>query len=256
MENSKLGDYLKSQREEVGISMYKLAKESGLSHTYISQLEKGLKQNPSPDILRKLAKPLSVPYSELMIQAGYTRKATQEDIDAFYGFQHTIIPGAKSFSQILEQNHLENITNPDIEFVRVIEVIEAFLDKITLVGDNAKDLCSKFIFKLKKVGKEAVPYRELINMLFDPTSPDQKPIFTTNEDALVIEKMLQTIKTISEYKGNCYKLEEQLENQDEIMSDLLRYLVWGNFKYNTYELTQDEKSRIIDMLEIMFPDYV
>jgi len=65
------GLYLKTLREEANLSMGKLAKEAEISQPYISQIENGDRGIPSPEILKKLAKPLSVDYFDLMDKAGY-----------------------------------------------------------------------------------------------------------------------------------------------------------------------------------------
>lgn len=65
------GLYLKKIRKEKKLTVRQLDLYSGVSHSYISQLERGVKGIPSPDILRKLSKPLGVDYESLMEQAGY-----------------------------------------------------------------------------------------------------------------------------------------------------------------------------------------
>src|SRR5690606_9805791 len=49
---------------------------SEVSNAYISQLERGKRGIPSPDILKKLAAPLGLDYNELMIKAGYVANET------------------------------------------------------------------------------------------------------------------------------------------------------------------------------------
>lgn len=72
---SELGDYLRKLRGR--LSLREAAKRSGLSHSYIDSLEKGVHPrtgatiNPSPDILRSLARAYGEQYSDLMKIAGY-----------------------------------------------------------------------------------------------------------------------------------------------------------------------------------------
>jgi SOS regulatory protein LexA len=70
-DNVEFREYLKSIREEKGFSVRRLAEISGISHTYLSQVETGKRGVPSPDILRKLYKPLDIEYNELMKRAGH-----------------------------------------------------------------------------------------------------------------------------------------------------------------------------------------
>ncbi|WGU95123.1 helix-turn-helix transcriptional regulator [Paenibacillus dendritiformis] len=58
-------------------SLREIERESGVSHTYLSSLEKGRdprtgkERKPTPDTLKKLAHVYSVPYEWLMSAAGY-----------------------------------------------------------------------------------------------------------------------------------------------------------------------------------------
>lgn len=67
------GEYLKALRERAGISQEALAEEAGISSAYVSQLESGQRNPPSPHVLRQMAGPLQVPYVSLLYAAGYLR---------------------------------------------------------------------------------------------------------------------------------------------------------------------------------------
>jgi len=67
-----------------------LAKRSDVSHSYISQLEKGNKKNPKPIVLRSLANALGVPYAKLLALAGMEPDASDYFID-FDDVTHTVI---------------------------------------------------------------------------------------------------------------------------------------------------------------------
>lgn len=54
----KLSNILKSKREELGLTQEDLAKKVGVKPVYISQLERGIRETPSDDVSRKLAKAL------------------------------------------------------------------------------------------------------------------------------------------------------------------------------------------------------
>jgi len=71
MEPIEFGRYLRSLRKQKKITIRQLELYSGVSHAYLSQIENGKRGLPSPEILRKLSKPLEVPYEELMYKAGY-----------------------------------------------------------------------------------------------------------------------------------------------------------------------------------------
>lgn len=72
---STFNKYLKEKRIEKGLSIRKLAEMTNVSAMYISELERGKRDKPSPEILNRLAKGLDEPHEDFMVAAGY--------IDAF-----------------------------------------------------------------------------------------------------------------------------------------------------------------------------
>jgi HTH-type transcriptional regulator, competence development regulator len=64
-------EQLKDIRKSRGYTIREAASKSGVSPSYISQLENGNRGIPSPDILSKLAEGLDIPYTRLMEIAGY-----------------------------------------------------------------------------------------------------------------------------------------------------------------------------------------
>lgn len=67
------GEYLKMLRERVGLSQETLAEEADISSAYVSQIETGRRNPPTPDVLRRMAAPLGVPYTVLLMQADHLR---------------------------------------------------------------------------------------------------------------------------------------------------------------------------------------
>lgn len=70
---SQFGSFIRELRTNKGISLSSLAKRSGVSQPYLSQLENGRKGIPSPEILKKLSEALDVPYQELMVEAAHIK---------------------------------------------------------------------------------------------------------------------------------------------------------------------------------------
>ncbi|SHF80334.1 Transcriptional regulator, contains XRE-family HTH domain [Caldanaerobius fijiensis DSM 17918] len=68
MEN--LGKYLKGLRKNLKLTTRKVQELSGVSDSYISQIENGVRK-PSADTLRKLAPVYKVNVEELLKMAGY-----------------------------------------------------------------------------------------------------------------------------------------------------------------------------------------
>jgi len=61
-----LGRMLKTLREAQGLTQAQLAKKTRLTEAYISMIETGKRKAPSLPVLRRLAKVLGVPVTELL----------------------------------------------------------------------------------------------------------------------------------------------------------------------------------------------
>ena len=68
---SKLGAYLAVTRKRAGLSLRGAEAATGISNAYMSQLENGKIQEPSPVLLGKLADLYHVDYLMLLDLAGY-----------------------------------------------------------------------------------------------------------------------------------------------------------------------------------------
>jgi transcriptional regulator with XRE-family HTH domain len=66
MSPQRVGRELKKLREREGLSQLELAKRAKVGQGYISELEAGQKKNPGLETLRKIAKALGVPVTELL----------------------------------------------------------------------------------------------------------------------------------------------------------------------------------------------
>lgn len=67
-----LGQQLKTVRQLKGLSLRAVAAPAEISVAYLQKLEGGEVQQPSPNVLLRLAKVLDVPYETLMELSGYT----------------------------------------------------------------------------------------------------------------------------------------------------------------------------------------
>lgn len=75
-----LAKFIKEERARQGLSLRDLAKLTGISNPHLSSLERGLVKDPPYGILRKLAEGFKIPFSKLMVIAGYI---TIEEIREF-----------------------------------------------------------------------------------------------------------------------------------------------------------------------------
>ena len=57
---------LKERREGLGLTREQLAEKAKVTTAYVSMLEAGKRKNPSLPVLRRLAKELGVPVTELL----------------------------------------------------------------------------------------------------------------------------------------------------------------------------------------------
>jgi transcriptional regulator with XRE-family HTH domain len=64
-----IGEYIRQQRASARISVRQLAKLTGVSNPYLSQIERGLRR-PSAEILQQIAKGLRISAEALYVQAG------------------------------------------------------------------------------------------------------------------------------------------------------------------------------------------
>jgi transcriptional regulator with XRE-family HTH domain len=75
-----LGSLLADLRVSKGMSLRQVEEATGraVSNAYLSQLEKGKIQQPSPSILHQLAGVYAVPYEALMERAGYLQPTADD----------------------------------------------------------------------------------------------------------------------------------------------------------------------------------
>jgi transcriptional regulator with XRE-family HTH domain len=70
---SQIGEELRRLRLHRGVTLRDVEKATKISNAYLSQLENGKTDQPSPRVLHKLAEFYKVPYEALMGVAGYLR---------------------------------------------------------------------------------------------------------------------------------------------------------------------------------------
>jgi len=95
------GRYLKSLREEKGVSLLKVEKATGISNAYLSQLETGARRRlPTPERLRVLSDYYNVFIQELLAKAGYYEA---KDIE-------------KTFKQKIDKAFLHAVSDPKFNY--------------------------------------------------------------------------------------------------------------------------------------------
>ena len=91
------GEYLQYLRKEKGLSIRKVAELAEISHTEVKRIEDGMRKQPSPQVLRFLAKALDTPYEELMAAAGYIDEEPEQEVTMAAGVESGVT-GAEHLS--------------------------------------------------------------------------------------------------------------------------------------------------------------
>ncbi len=77
---TELSNAIKALRSAKGLSLRQVEKRTGISNAYLSQLENGKIEQPSPHILHTLAEGYDTSYEDLMKLAGYLQKKQGERV--------------------------------------------------------------------------------------------------------------------------------------------------------------------------------
>lgn len=80
-EREEFGRYLKRLREEAGLSLRDVEQQVSISNAYLSQIEKGQRNPPKPNVLRELAGAYNVSFDALMAAAGLQEP---DEVDLYY----------------------------------------------------------------------------------------------------------------------------------------------------------------------------
>jgi transcriptional regulator with XRE-family HTH domain len=67
-----LGEYIRAQREGLGISQRRLAARAGIHHSYLARMEAGDYARPAPAVLHRIAEALDLEPEDLFALAGHT----------------------------------------------------------------------------------------------------------------------------------------------------------------------------------------
>ncbi len=78
---SEVGSFIRQQRQRSAISLRKLAERAGISNPYLSQIERGLRK-PSAEILKSIARALSISAETLFERAGLLERRDTTDVEA------------------------------------------------------------------------------------------------------------------------------------------------------------------------------
>ncbi|NBI05795.1 helix-turn-helix domain-containing protein [Senegalia massiliensis] len=78
MDQKEFGQYLKSLRKDKKLTIRQVELYANVSNSYLSMIENGKRDIPSPEILQKLSKVYDIDYNTLMKKAGYVDSDTSK----------------------------------------------------------------------------------------------------------------------------------------------------------------------------------
>ena len=64
------GEYIRSLRQEHGLSLRDVGAKASISSSYLAQIEHGRRRPPGPELLKRLAPVYDVPVRDLLKAAG------------------------------------------------------------------------------------------------------------------------------------------------------------------------------------------
>lgn len=76
---SQIGPFIRQLRENKNMSIRQLAKHTGVSPAYISQIENNYRNNPTQHVLRSIANGLGIEYNEFILQINQLTKTGVEE---------------------------------------------------------------------------------------------------------------------------------------------------------------------------------
>lgn len=132
---SDFGDYLRSLREQQKMSLREVAAKTGVSVSYITQIENRRRKAPGPDVLKRLAPAYNVPVRDLLKAAGYLDDiepimpsvSEEEEIDRAYRY-------AQSDPQFKFGTRITGPVTTDVKRF-IVEMYEKATGKRLLTGE-------------------------------------------------------------------------------------------------------------------------
>ncbi|MTD31835.1 helix-turn-helix domain-containing protein [Planomicrobium sp. YIM 101495] len=151
---NEFGEYLRKLRGKK--SLRTVSDEAGISHTYLSTLEKGYDprtqkgRKPNPDVLKKIAKALGTDYNDLMFAAGYIAGGDEKKIA--HVIENTKDQDLKDFIQgaTLRKYSYDGKPIDRNSTLFITQVMEIILEDALYIAEDT-DSIELFIDKKKQV---------------------------------------------------------------------------------------------------------
>lgn len=143
-----IANLVKTARKKKGYSARKLAELCNISHTEISNIEKGLRVKPAILTLKGFEKYLDLDYKELARLVGYSEETVQ------YGDENIIVSFEKYDKKIKEFEQREKRLLHEIEKRRHLAIdTKEYYDLIYDYLKSLKDVDEKLLVKAESINK-------------------------------------------------------------------------------------------------------
>lgn len=210
---SPFGEEIKRIRKSKGISIRSLSERSGVSHSYISQIENGNRDTPQPELIKKIAAGLGVDYFALMRIAGFMTPDKKESDD----ISELLITLPVEYKKQFLVEKKQNVPNPDD--------VEPYFNKYGQLKSKMKDY-ERFQSKL-----EFIIHKNFIDFLaLKGTVGDFLKILRLHKNKNIKEMADHLNTDTKTYKS----LEENLKNNSALLKEygekLGEILDVGNFE--------------------------
>ena len=120
-----LGEELKEAREKAGFTLKEVEEKVGVSNSYLSELERNIKTNPSNELLKKLSELYSYNYLKLFLRKGQSYSEINK-----YDFMY------EALFDLISIEELDNLTEKEKTIAKFIRFyIKDYKPSITEVKD-------------------------------------------------------------------------------------------------------------------------
>lgn len=229
MDAEQFGRYLRELRSSKGLTLEELGKRVQLTKGHLSNMEHGKRGVPAADLLKKFSDALGVSYAELLLRVGHVDEAFIKEQQDSYLFSIII----DSLEEVFEE----------IRAVKPGEYVDQYEQ---LLADALAEL--EF--------SNRIDVDTLKNKLYDNQG---NSLLGTQRHADRITDLLDTLVKIrsEQRKQNLRdRLEKTKVAPSPKLNELTLYLEQKtDLAYNGHKLTELERQRIADMLQLMFPNY-
>lgn len=105
-----IGEKIKKYRHEKGITLTELAERSNVSKSYLNSLERNIKDNPSINLIKRIAKELNIDIANILDDEDLYKRSSNEE----YDWNHFIEEAKKAGIETIHLSEYKEL----IEFIK------------------------------------------------------------------------------------------------------------------------------------------